>query len=146
MMDGDVSVAMLLTLMRELQEVMRTEGALLREMRLERIQALQLEKSALAERYERVFRKLRASPGLVAELTPEERLMLEQALRQFQAAVSANAERLGAAKRVSESVLQVIRDGLDAVPPTLRGYPGAPRTAGAWEGARVIPVAFDRQC
>lgn len=145
-MEGRASVAMLLTLMRELQGVMRTEGALLREMRLERLQALQLEKSALADRYERAFRELRASPDHVAALPFEERKLLEQAMREFQAAVRANAERLGAARRVSESILEAIRDSLDGLPPPSRAYAAGARAAGSREGGRVIPVAFDRQC
>jgi hypothetical protein len=35
--------------MRQLQEVMRAENALLREMKLARLQELQVEKSALAQ-------------------------------------------------------------------------------------------------
>ena len=56
------AVAVLLTLMRQLQEVMRTENGLLRDMRLERLRALQAEKAALADAYEVELRRLRDAP------------------------------------------------------------------------------------
>ena len=57
-----------MTLMRQLQEVMRTENGLLREMRLARLQELQAEKAALAESYELELRRLRQAPELLAGL------------------------------------------------------------------------------
>jgi len=51
--------AVLLTLMRELQQLMKRENALLREMRLDRLAELQAAKSTLAEAYEMELRAFR---------------------------------------------------------------------------------------
>ena len=47
-MSAESRIAVLVMLMRQLQEVMRTENGLLRELKLARLQELQAEKAALA--------------------------------------------------------------------------------------------------
>ena len=68
MTGAEARLAVLMTLMRQLQDVMRTENGLLREMRLARLQELQAEKAALAETYELELRRLRQAPELLASL------------------------------------------------------------------------------
>ena len=76
-------VAVLMALMRQLQDVMRAENALLREMKLARLQELQVEKSALAQSYELELRRLRQSPETLAGLHEDGRALLEAAMREF---------------------------------------------------------------
>ena len=58
MTDPRSRVATVLALMRELMGLMQAENGLLREMRLARLQALQEEKTALAQSYELELHKL----------------------------------------------------------------------------------------
>ena len=62
-MSAESRVAVLMTLMRQLQEVMRAENGLLRDLKLVRLRELQAEKSALAGSYEVELRRLREAPG-----------------------------------------------------------------------------------
>jgi exonuclease VII large subunit len=134
-------VALLLTLMRQLQEVIRTENALLREMKLTRLQELQAEKTALAGSYEVELRRLRRDPELLGALDPESRALLDAAMRELQATLRSSADRLLQAKQVAEGIVQALGASLTA-PGTLgRGYAAAENATG-----RVIAVAFDRRC
>jgi hypothetical protein len=144
MIEAQTRIVMLLALMRELQGVMQAENALLRQMRLDRLQALQAEKVALAERYELELRRLRQAPEELAELEPDERALLETGLREFQAAVRANAERLAQARQVAEGVVQAIGASLGTGSSAASGYGVAGRVGG--DVSRVIAVAFDRRC
>jgi exonuclease VII large subunit len=134
-------VALLLTLMRQLQEVIRTENALLREMKLTRLQELQAEKTALAGSYEVELRRLRRDPELLGALDPESGTLLDAAMRELQATLRSSADRLLQAKQVAEGIVQALGASLTA-PGTLgRGYAAAENATG-----RVIAVAFDRRC
>jgi hypothetical protein len=134
-------VALLLTLMRQLQEVIRTENALLREMKLTRLQELQAEKSALAGSYEVELRRLRRDPELLGALDPESRALLDAAMRELQATLRSSADRLLQAKQVAEGIVQALGASLAAPGAMGRGYAAAENAA-----SRVIAVAFDRRC
>ena len=138
-------VAVLMTLMRQLQEVMRAENAFLREMKLARLQELQAEKSALAQSYELELRRLRQSPETLAGLHEDGRALLEAAMREFQGTVRANADRLLQSRQVAEGIVQAIGDGL-AGGASAAGYGAPSRPAHDRARGRVIPVAFDRRC
>ncbi len=139
-------VAVLLMLMRQLQEVMRTENGLLRDMRLARLQELQAEKSSLAEAYELELRRLRQAPVALASLPDASRSLLEAEMRAFQASVRANADRLLQSRRVVEGIVRVIGESLGATEPRPRGYRGQAEPAAEPAVARVIPMAVDRRC
>lgn len=139
-------VAVLLMLMRQLQEVMRTENGLLRDMRLARLQELQAEKSSLAEAYELELRRLRQAPAAVASLPDASRSLLEAETRAFQATVRANADRLLQSRQVVEGIVRVIGESLGATEPKPRGYRGPSGPAAEPAVARVIPMAVDRRC
>jgi len=138
-------VALLLTLMRQLQELMRTENALLRELRLSRLRELQQEKAALAGSYEMELRRLREAPEAISGLGDEARRLLESSMRDFQAAVTANADRLLQARSVVEAVVQAIGQSLGADAVTAQRYAAGPQAVADGSG-RVISVAFDRRC
>ena len=145
MTGAEARVAVLLTLMRQLQEVMRAENGLLRDLKLARMCELQDEKAALAESYELELRRLRQTPEAMSALSDEAHRLLESSMREFQATVRANADRLLQARGVVEAVVQAIGDSLGAAIPAGRAY--APATRAAIDPpARVIPVAFDRRC
>jgi hypothetical protein len=140
MSESVAHAALLMTLMRELGGLMQAENALLREMRLDEIQALQTEKCALADSFERELRKLRVEPTRIGELAPELRLELEAAMRDFQAAAADNARRLGAARTVLEGVMRSLAESLAAS----RGASRYPRH-GHVGGATVVSLALNRE-
>ena len=140
----DSKIAVLLALMRQLQEVMRAENGLLRDLKLTRLRELQDEKAALAGRYELELRRLRQAPEVLGGLGDEGRRLLESSMREFQATVRANADRLLQARGVVEAVVQTIGQSIAADGPGPSYLPGPP--PGGEAGGRVIPVAFDRRC
>ena len=142
---AETRVAVLLALMRQLQEVMRAENGLLRDLKLARLRELQTEKSALAGHYELELRRLRQAPDAFSGLGVEARQLLESSMREFQDTVRSNADRLLQARSVVEAVVQTIGHSLGAVGGREQRYAGGPQ-AGADNTARVIPVAFDRRC
>ena len=132
---AEAQVAVLLTLMRQLQEVMRTENGLLREhARSTRLQELQAEKSALAEAYELELRRLRQAPEAVASLSRRE----PQPAGSRNARVPGDGARqrrpaAAVAARVVEGIVRVIGESLGATEPRparLRG----PAAAGGRTG------------
>ena len=139
-------LTVLMTLMRQLQDVMRTENGLLREMRLARLRDLQAEKAALAETYELELRRLRQAPELLASLGSDRRTLLESSMREFQATVRTNADRLLQSRRVVEALVQAIGESLGTAAAPPAGYGTVSRAAVDTAPARVIPVAFDRRC
>jgi hypothetical protein len=147
-MDPSATVAMLLALMRQLEDVMRLEGTLLREMRLDRLRELQGEKSALATDLEARLQGLRRAAGTVGGLDMAERSLLEESLRSFRATAHANVARLRQAREVSEGLVRLLGESLAYLPAGGgRAYgPAAGGGGGPAETARIIPVAFDRQC
>lgn len=145
MNDPQTRVAVVMALMRELQEVMRAETVLLREMRLARLQELQAEKAALAASYELELRRLRQAPDVLGALAPEQRLLLETAMQEFQAAVRGNAEHLLQARQVAEGIARALGDGIAGASATA-GYGAGQRPSAESSASRVIAVAFDRRC
>ena len=141
----EAQITMLMTLMRQLQETMRTENGLLRELKLTRMRELQSEKAALAERYEMELRRLRHAPETVAALSDEARRLLESSMRELRATARANADRLLQARSVVEAVVQTIGRSLDPAGMGGRSY-GTIASQNVEPPARVIPVAFDRRC
>jgi hypothetical protein len=141
---SESQVAVLLALMRQLQEVMRAENGLLRDLKLARLRELQLEKSALAGSYEVELRRLRRSPEALSGLGADARRVLESGMRDFQASVRANADRLLQARSVVEGVVQALGQSLGG-DPAAPGYRQGPALSGDG-AARVSPVAFDRRC
>lgn len=132
--------AVLLALIRRLEEVMRAESAILREMRLSRLQALQEEKAALAHGYEAELRRLRTSPERVAALEPEARATLAEAMRRLQATAEGNRRQIEAARRAVEGVVRLLGESA-----------GGPRGASSYRpgpgrrGGQVLSVAFSRE-
>lgn len=139
-------VAVLLMLMHQLQDVMRTENGLLREMRLPRLRELQEEKSALAAAYELALRRLRQAPETLASLDEASRGLLEAAMREFQVAVRGNAERLRQSRGVVEDIVRILGESLGGGT-AAGGYGGGATKPVADAGtARVIPMTLDRRC
>jgi flagellar biosynthesis/type III secretory pathway chaperone len=138
MMAALEQVTLLMTVMRQLSDVMDQERQVLRSMRLETLRDLQAEKAALADAYEVEMQRLRTRPEVTGELAPPVREELQQALRDFQGSLAANVAALQAAQGVLEKLMRLIGHSLaDAAAP--RGGYGP-----AGESAQVIPVAFNR--
>ena len=106
-------VAVLLTLMRQLQDVMRTENGLLREMRLARLQELQTEKSAAGGGLRAGAAPAAAGPATVASLDRRAAAVCwRPTTREFQAAVRANADRLLQSRACVEGIVRIIGESL----------------------------------
>ena len=134
--------AMLLTLMRELQDVMKRENALLREMQIARLADLQATKSALAERFEAELQALRVAPHVLGELPTEARRELDFGMREFQRCAGANAAALRSSRDLLDALVRRIGDSLATLRPRNEGYG---RSAAAPPSGQVVPVAFDRR-
>ena len=145
MMHALEQVTVLMTLMRQLGEVMDQERLLLQGMRLEALRDLQSEKGALAEAYEIELRRMRGMTEEIGALDPIPRKELELCMREFQRALSRNAHALLAAKTVVEKLLRNIGESLQSEGAAPGYRPEQRRTAGG-KGTvgQVIPVAFNR--
>ncbi|TVQ35057.1 MAG: hypothetical protein EA356_08790 [Geminicoccaceae bacterium] len=133
---------LLMTLTRQLTQVLDAETDMLRRVSLQGLTEIQAEKQALSDVYEAELRDLRRSPEMIGALDQSVRVELEAATRTFREAVQRNVMALGAAKVVVERVLTCIAQSAVANP----GYrPGAALGQGA-HGAHVVPFALDRQC
>lgn len=141
-MSAESRVAVLLALMGQLQEVMRTENGLLRDLKLARLRELQAEKSALAMHFELELRRLREMPGVLGALDDAARRLLEERMREFQRSARANTERLRNAHGLVEALVQALGQELGAEP-AMR-YAGGAAPVG--DAARVVAIAFDRRC
>jgi len=129
-------VAMLVTLIERLCEVMAREAECVRRMAVDRIGELQQEKRTLAQAYEKELSALRRQPEAVAALPLRTRQELEQAMRRLQAASRRNADLLLAAKSVTERLLRRVTEALAEEPRAVAPPPA--------RGGRVIAVSFDR--
>jgi hypothetical protein len=137
-------VTILMTLMHRLEQVMDMERGILGAMRLDSLPDIQEEKEALAEAYEIELARLRRQPERVGDLDQGIREQLEDAMRQFQERMTANMEALRAAHHVVEKVLKTIAESV-ARSPVGPGYQGTGQVVGTPSGARIIPLALDRQ-
>lgn len=133
------TVSLLLTLIEELRATLERENRLLRSMDLDGLRELQEHKSALADTYEVELRRLRTRPELVAELAPEVRARLEQALRDLQASMRTNMNALLVARGVVERMARHIARSLAETPAGRTFDPARPRPA------EVVPLALDRR-
>ncbi|MFW5832915.1 MAG: hypothetical protein ACOCYE_02305 [Pseudomonadota bacterium] len=130
---------LLMTLTRQLTQVLDAETDMLRRVSLAGLAELQAEKQALTDVYETELRELRTAPEVFAALDEPVRVELELSTRTFREAVRRNAMALNAAKVVVERVLGCIAESVVSNP----GYrPGGP----AVHPGEVVPFALDRQC
>lgn len=139
MMGALESVTLLLTLIEELRATIERENRLLRTMDVDSLRDVLEQKTALADAYEIELRRLRARPELVAELAPEVRSRLEQALRDLQASMRANLNALLVARGVVERMARHIASSLAEAGAGRSFDPARPRRA------EVVPLALDRQ-
>lgn len=129
-------IAVLLTLIERLCDVMAREGECVRRMAVDRIAELQKEKRVLAQAYEKELAALRRRPELLGSLPLEARRQLEEGMRRLQAATRRNADVLLAAKTVTERLLRRVTEALAEDPAGTAPPPG--------RSGRVIAVSFDR--
>ncbi len=143
MMEPLEKAAILMTLMKRLGQIMDHERALLNSFRLDDLNELQEEKTALVEAYELEMMRLREAPEAFAALDDGVREQIEAAMRRFQDASQSNVRALAAAHTVVEKVVRNIGDALAR---QHRG-PCYQATGAATKPAagQVISVAFDRK-
>lgn len=135
-MSGLERIALVLTLIERLCEVMAHENDCVRRMAVDRISQLQEEKRSLAQAYEKELAALRRQPEAVGALPIEVRRRLEEGMRRLQATARRNADVLLAAKSVSERLLRRVAEALADEPGGTAPPPA--------RGGRVIAVSFDR--
>jgi len=128
--------AILMVLMRELEEIGRAEVAVLRRLRPGRLRELRAEKAALGEALEIGLGRLRRSPEVVGALEPEAREALEAAMRRYRSATRATGQRLLAARRAMDDVARELDASLAA---TAAG-PAEVGHGGGAPAAREAPV------
>jgi flagellar biosynthesis/type III secretory pathway chaperone len=133
-------VTILMTLTRQLTQVMDAESAVLRRVELAELGELQAEKQALADIYEAEFAEIRRRPEILGAVHAEARQELEEATRAFQQAAHRNTLALEAAQAVVERALAFIRTSLA----DSRAY-GPPNGRGE-TGGEIVPFALDRTC
>lgn len=132
-------VTILMTLTRQLTQVLDAETDAVRRMRLSELGDLQAEKQALADVYDAELRELREHPEVLGAVALDTREALELETRLFQEAAHRNGLALQAAQTVIERALEVIAESLQGSP----CY-----QAGGVDGRKgnVVPFAIDRTC
>jgi hypothetical protein len=140
--------AILMVLMRELEEIGRAEVAVLRQLRPGRLRELRAEQAALGEALEIEFGRLRRSPEIVGALDPAAREALEAAVRRYRSATAENARRLLAARRLVDDVARELdAGGLAAAAADAGSADAGPRGAASptRETAEVLAFAPRRR-
>jgi len=133
---GFERIAVLLTLIERLCEVMAEESESVRRMAVDRIAELQKEKRALVQAYEKELAALRREPEVLGSVPLETRRELEEGMRRLRAVTRRNADLLLAAKTVTERLLRWVSEALADEPAAATAPPG--------RVGRVIAVSFDR--
>ncbi len=132
-------ITVLMTLTRQLTQVMDAETAVLRRVELAQLGELQAEKQALVDIYETEFAEIRRRPEILGGVHPDTREELEIATRAFQEAARRNALALEAAQTVVERALAFIKTSL------AESHTYGPQDGRAPRG-EVVPFAVDRTC
>ena len=132
-------ITILMTLTRQLTQVMDAETEVLRRVELAQLGELQAEKQSLAEIYEAELAEIRRQPDILGSVGADVREELEIATRGFQEAARRNTMALEAARVVVERALHFIQTSL-ADNPSYGPNDGRPR-----EG-EVVPFALNRTC
>jgi hypothetical protein len=138
-MDSPERLALLLTHMRRLEQVMELENSLVQGMRLDRLSDLHAEKAALADALEAQLRVVRRDAGILGALPIGARRELEARLRAFRQAARQNARILEAAQGIIERLMRRLAESL-ARTATRSGRLGPADPPG-----RVLPIALDRR-
>ena len=133
-------VTILMTITRQLTQVLNAETAVLRRVELGQLAELQAEKQSLADVYETELDEVRRRPEILGAVHPVIREELEAATRDFREAAHHNTCALVAAQAMVERALQFIRASLA----DSRAY--GPAGDHARGGAEVLPFALNRTC
>ena len=102
----------LIVITSRLIALMTTEVEKLRAHEIKAVEALQKEKTGLANAYETLIRELRKHPGVLKEIEPALRDELVGKAAEFQRLLMKNEAALRAAKDVNARVLQAIADAV----------------------------------
>lgn len=108
MKDIHAKIDGLLSVTKDLSEVLTQENDLLRARRLHSIEDLQSRKAALVRSYEGLLRELTKDPEILAPLEPGRRAELREKMTRFEALVQENANQIKAAKEINERLLREI--------------------------------------
>lgn len=131
-------VTILMTVTRQLIQVMDAETDVLRRVRLSELGELQAEKQALAEVYLTEFAEMREHPEWLGAVGGDTREELEYATRRFQESARRNTLALQAAQTVVERALELISTSLAG--------PANYQSGAELKRGEVVPFALDRTC
>jgi flagellar biosynthesis/type III secretory pathway chaperone len=132
-------ITILMTLTRQLTQVMDAESDVLRRVELSQLGELQAEKQALTDIYEAELGEIRRDPEILGAVDPGVREELEAATRRFQEAARRNTFALEAARAVVERALHFIQSSL------ADSHAYGPED-GHKRGGEVVPFALNRTC
>lgn len=133
-------VTVMITLIRQLEEILEKENRALKAMTMADFEALQPDKALLTEAYEIEMRKLRQNPQILGSLDSSVRQALDDAVRQLQATSRRNAHALEAARVVIERLVEKLGQNAQSVSRGGRyGQSGTPVSS----RGQVIAVAFN---
>ena len=127
------SVGDLLAITARLITCIEREITLLRAMRPQELQALQIDKAGLADAYEAHLRVLRQGDGAETAISEQLRRELAEATERLQTVLAENARALRAVKEVNERVLKAIVEAAEEQ----RGRPVGYAGNGAATGGRA---------
>ncbi|MFP4126406.1 MAG: hypothetical protein ACLFU0_07140 [Alphaproteobacteria bacterium] len=133
-------VTIVMTLTRQLTQVMDAETQVLRRVQLAELGELQAEKQSLVDIYEAELAEIRRRPEILGAVHGEIRAELEEATRAFRAAAHRNTRALEAAQTVVERALALIRSSLA----DSHGY--GPQDGRHQGGGDIVPFALNRTC
>ena len=139
------NIESLIRVTSRLVELMRRETEQLGTMRIQELDALQAEKTALAAAYEAAVQALANQPDALAALAPAIRQELAEAARAFDQAAAENLRRLTAARTAHDRMLKAIVDAITERRNAGGSYAASGASARLRPAAGAVSIALDRR-
>ena len=136
----------ILTLTRQLTDLITSENTLLRSRRAASLRETETEKTRLSSLYAREMRAIHARPELLAGINARQKEMLHSASVAFKACVVTHVRTLARIRAVSEGLVVAIGEELSRMHKPVTSYKG-PNAATLNRGAVTAPspaFGFDR--
>ncbi len=139
-------IDLLIGVSEQLINVISEENSLLKDRKYNTAGGLQNEKARLSFAYENQIRVLRENPAVVASISPDQRILLNDLAARFDEAASENLHLLAAARHVNLRVLEAIRDAAIEQVTSTRGYSNPTNAPIASKGNKeALSVTLDQR-
>jgi flagellar biosynthesis/type III secretory pathway chaperone len=135
----------LVTVVDRLEQVLAKETEMLDSLQTGELTPVIEEKQRLSEAYQRIHEELTDDPSPLSILTEAQKEGLRDLLSRFRNTTRENERALGAAKHVSERVIEAVVDSVKKHNSRNSGYTS--QGARGFNGGRdpgIVPVAIDR--